>query len=174
MQVIIWAITLFTLCEVPNKKYTKFPWILRTWWACSFLLSLSRTAIDARFIIISHDRVKVHKFVELLGLLTSTSLLSISIRGKTGIVFYVVNGITDPLLNGKAEKGSESKRNCLYEKATFFNLISFSWLNPLFAVGIKKPLDQNEVPNVDIRDSAGFLSHSFDESLKHVQEKSSN
>ncbi|XP_028095107.1 putative ABC transporter C family member 15 isoform X2 [Camellia sinensis] len=169
MQVIIWAITLFTLSEVPNKKYTKFPWILRTWWACSFLLSLGRTAIDARFIIISHDRVKVHNFVELLGLLTSTSLLSISIRGKTGIVFYVVNGITDPLLNGKAEKGSESKRNCLYEKATFFNLISFSWLNPLFAVGIKKPLDQNEVPNVDIRDSAGFLSHSFDESLKHVQ-----
>ncbi|KAL7258474.1 hypothetical protein ACSBR1_004578 [Camellia fascicularis] len=171
MQVIIWAITLFTLCEVPNKKYTKFPWILRTWWACSFLLSLGRTAIDAHFIIISHDRIKVHNFVELLGLLTSTSLLSISIRGKTGIVFNVVNGITDPLLNGKAEKGSESKRNCLYEKATLFKLISFSWLNPLFAVGIKKPLDQNEVPNVDIRDSAEFLSHSFDESLKHVQER---
>ncbi|KAI8023221.1 ABC transporter C family member 9 [Camellia lanceoleosa] len=159
MQVIIWAITLFTLCEVPNKKYT------------NFLLSLGRTAIGAHFITINHDGVKVDNFVELLGLLTSTSLLSISIRGKTGIVFNVVNGITDPLLNGKAEKGSESKRNCLYEKATLFKLISFSWLNPLFAVGIKKPLDQNEVPNVDIRDSARFLSHSFDESLKHVQER---
>ncbi|CAL5382544.1 unnamed protein product [Camellia sinensis] len=171
MQVIIWAITLFALYQIANKKYIKFPWILRAWWACSFLLSLVHTALDAHFIITNHEHLRVQNFAELLGLLASTILLGISIPGKTGVVFNIPNGITDPLLNGKDEKNSESTRNCLYGKATLFQLVTFSWLNPLFAVGVKKPLNQDEVPDVYIRDSARFLSHAFDENLKHVKER---
>ncbi|GMP42463.1 hypothetical protein CsSME_00012207 [Camellia sinensis var. sinensis] len=171
MQVIILAITLFALYKIPNRKYIKFPWILRTWWACSFLLSLVRTALDAHFMIINHDHLRVRNFADFLGLLASTCLLGISIRGKTGIVFDIPNGFTDPLLNGKDEKHSESKRNCLYGKATLFQLVTFSWLNPLFAIGIKKTLNQDDIPDVDTKDSAHFLSPSFDEILKHVKER---
>ncbi|THG01508.1 hypothetical protein TEA_022299 [Camellia sinensis var. sinensis] len=170
-QVIILAITLFALYKIPNRKYIKFPWILRTWWACCFLLSLVRTALDAHFMIINHDHLRVRNFADFLGLLASTCLLGISIRGKTGIVFDIPNGFTDPLLNGKDEKHSESKRNCLYGKATLFQLVTFSWLNPLFAIGIKKTLNQDDIPDVDTKDSAHFLSPSFDEILKHVKER---
>ncbi|XP_059651709.1 putative ABC transporter C family member 15 [Cornus florida] len=171
MQVISWAITLIAIYKIPNRKCMKFPWILRTWWFCSFFLSLIRTALDIHLIIVNHDHLKVQDYAGFLCLLASTCLLVISVRGKTGMVFKVPNGITDPLLNGKTEKRSEGKRECLYGKATLFQLITFSWLNPLFAVGFKNPLNQDEVPDVDIRDSAGFLSNSFDESLKHVKER---
>ncbi|PSS10083.1 ABC transporter C family member 9 like [Actinidia chinensis var. chinensis] len=171
MQVIMWAITLVALYMVSNKKYLKFPWILRAWWACSFLLFLGSTIVDVHFMITNHTNVKVHDFADLIGLLMSACLFGISIRGKTGIVFNIPNGTADPLLNGKAEKHVESKRTSPYGKATLFQLITFSWLNPLFAVGINKTLDQDEVPDVDIGDSARFLSRCFGESLKHVEER---
>uniref|UniRef100_A0A7N2LEH7 ABC-type xenobiotic transporter n=1 Tax=Quercus lobata TaxID=97700 RepID=A0A7N2LEH7_QUELO len=66
---------------------------------------------------------------------------------------------------------SEGRQASSLIKATLVQLITFSWLNPLFAVGFKKPLEQEEIPDVDIKDSARFLSHSFDESLKQVREK---
>lgn len=170
-QVISWTITLIALYKIAKDKSIKFPWILRTWWLCSFLLSLPRAILDAHFIIKNHDHPRVNDYVDFLSLLASACLLGISIRGKMGTILNNPNGITDPLLNGKSEKRSEGKRDCPYGKATLFQLITFSWLNPLFAVGIKKPLDQDEVPNVDIKDSAEFLSRSFDESLKHVKER---
>ncbi|XP_052194734.1 putative ABC transporter C family member 15 [Diospyros lotus] len=171
IQVIIWATTLLALYKIHRRNFIEYPWPLRTWWVCSFLLSLGRAALDAYFIIANHGHLRLHNFASFISLLASTFLFGISIRGKTGIVLHIPNGITDPLLDGKSEKHSETKRTCLYGNATLFELFSFSWLNPLFAAGFKKPLEQDEVPDVDIRDSAQFLSYSFDESLKHVKDR---
>uniref|UniRef100_A0A7N2LD54 ABC-type xenobiotic transporter n=1 Tax=Quercus lobata TaxID=97700 RepID=A0A7N2LD54_QUELO len=171
MQVLSWAITLVTVYIIPNKKNIKFPWLLRAWWLCSFLLSIICTALDTHFRVINHGKLGVRDYADFLGLLASTCLLVISIRGKTGIIFSVPNGIAEPLLNGKTDEHSEYKRISLYSKATLVQLVTFSWLNPLFAVGFKKPLEQEEIPDVDIKDSARFLSHSFNESLKQVKER---
>ncbi|KAL6981424.1 hypothetical protein U1Q18_023053 [Sarracenia purpurea var. burkii] len=168
MQVLTLAITLLPLYKIPHKKHTKFPWILRTWWVCSFLLSLGSTTLDAHFMIENHDHLKLENFADGIGFLASTCLLGISIRGKTDITFDME---VVPLLNIKAEKHSERKMTCLYGKATLFQLISFSWLNPLFTVGIRKPLHEDEVPDLDTRDSARFITHTFDEILKHVKER---
>ncbi|KAK1385958.1 ABC-type xenobiotic transporter [Heracleum sosnowskyi] len=92
-------------------------------------------------------------------------------RGKTGIVVKLPNGITEPLLNGESAENSEEKRDCIYGKATFFQLVTFSWLNQLLAVGNKKPLNQDEVPGVHIKDSAEFLSGSFNEILENIKER---
>lgn len=171
MQVLSWAITLVTVYIIPNKKNIKFPWLLRAWWLCSFPLSIICTALDTHFRVINHGKLGVRDYADFLGLLASTCLLVISIRGKTGIIFSVPNGIAEPLLNGKTDEHSEYKRICLYGKATLVQLVTFSWLNPLFVVGFKKPLEQEEIPDVDIKDSARFLSHSFNESLKQVKER---
>ncbi|KAK6779951.1 hypothetical protein RDI58_022135 [Solanum bulbocastanum] len=50
-------------------------------------------------------------------------------------------------------------------------MITFSWLNLLFEVGVKMPIDRDEVPDLEFRDSANFLSNSFDKSLKYVKER---
>ena len=134
-------------------------------------MSIICTALDTHFRVINHGKLGVRDYADFLGLLASTCLLVISIRGKTGIIFSVPNGIAEPLLNGKTDEHSEYKRISLYGKSTLVQLVTFSWLNPLFAVGCKKPLEQEEIPDVDIKDSARFLSHSFNESLKQVKER---
>ncbi|MCD9638834.1 hypothetical protein HAX54_022994 [Datura stramonium] len=105
-------------------------------------LSLARVTLDAHFVITNNEHLGIADYVDILGLIASVCLLGIPIRGKTGIPY------------GK--------------KPTFLQQITFSWLNPLFEVGVKKPIDQDEVPDVDLRDSAKFLSDSFDESLKII------
>ncbi|TXG62442.1 hypothetical protein EZV62_009436 [Acer yangbiense] len=170
-QVVLWASTLLTIYKIPNNKYAKFPWILRAWWSCSFSLYIICTALDAYSRFTNHSQFKVGDYADFVCLLPSTLLFGISIRGKTGLVYALTNDTTEPLINGKTDTPLEYKRESLYGKATLFQLVTFSWLNPLFAVGIKKPLDQNEIPDVDIKDSAAFLSHDFDERLKQVKQK---
>lgn len=170
MQVISWTITLIVLHKIRNRAYVKFPQILRFWWTCSFLLSLARTMIDAHCIITHHDQFGVQEYDDMINLLASICLLILSIRGKTGAAFRTTDDISEPLLDEKAEKFSEVKRENPYGNATLIQLVTFSWLNPLFEFGFKKPLDQDEVPDVDIKDSAAFLSQEFDQCLKRVKE----
>ncbi|KAK6143024.1 hypothetical protein DH2020_023372 [Rehmannia glutinosa] len=155
MQIVSWLITLIALYKIRNRKRIKFPFILRFWWTSSFLLSLARATIDAHFIITNYVQLRWQESVDVIILLSSFCLLVLSIRGKTGVIFSNSDEITEPLLNGKNEKLSEVKRDSPYGKATLIQLVTFSWLNPLFEFGFKKPLDQDEVPDVDIRDSAG-------------------
>ncbi|KAK4416113.1 ABC transporter C family member 9 [Sesamum alatum] len=170
MQVISWAITLIVLNKIQNGKYIKFPWILRFWWTSSFLLSLARAMIDAHCVVTNNGHLELQEYADIISFLASVCLLVVSIRGKTGMDFSISDDITDPLLNGKNEKHAEGKRDSPYGRATLIQLVTFSWLNPLFEFGFKKPLDQDEVPDVDIKDSASFLSHEFDQCLKYVKE----
>ncbi|XP_009768405.1 putative ABC transporter C family member 15 isoform X1 [Nicotiana sylvestris] len=169
LQSTSWAVSFFVLYRTRSRKYIKFPWVLRIWWISSFFLSIARATLDAHFVITSDEHLGLADYVDIIGLIASACLLGISIRGKTGIILDISDSTTEPLLNGKNEKDPEDKRDSPYGKASLLQLITFSWLNPLFEVGNKKPLDQDEVPDVDFRDSAKFLSGSFDESLKYVK-----
>lgn len=171
MQIVSWTITLIVLHRIRNRKRLKFPWILRFWWTSSFLLSLARTMIDVHCIITQHDQLGVQEYDDMINLVASICLLILSIRGKTGAAVSTTDDISEPLLHGKTEKISEAKRDNPYGNATLIQLVTFSWLNPLFEFGFKKPLDQDEVPDVDIKDSAAFLSQDFDQCLKRVKER---
>ncbi|CAA0842483.1 ABC transporter C family member 9 [Striga hermonthica] len=171
MQVVSWSIAIVVLYSIRNRRSIKFPCILRFWWSFTFLLSLARALLDAHWIMSKHVHPRLQEYSDIITLLFSTCLLGLSIGGKTGLTFTIQNEITQPLLIGKTEKSSEVKRdNGPYGKATLVQLVTFSWLNPLFEFGFRKPLDQDEVPDVDIKDSAAFLSQKFDECLKYVKE----
>ncbi|KAK9911287.1 hypothetical protein M0R45_035208 [Rubus argutus] len=166
MQVVSWAISSVAVYRIVNIMSMKFPWLLRAWWLCSFILSIVSVAVDTHFRITYFGQLRLQDYADFLSLIPSTCLFAISIQGKTGLIFTIPNGITEPLLNGKGDQHSEGRQHSPYGNATLLQLITFSWLNPLFAVGVKKPIDQEEIPDVDIKDSAEYLSHSFDESLQ--------
>ena len=170
LQVLSWGISLIAICKI-SKSSTYFPWILRVWWLCSFILCSISTAFHTHFSVSHKGEIGAREYADVLGLLTSTCLLVIAIRGKNDIMLIATNDISDPLLGEKREKNSEGLKESPYGKATLLQLINFSWLNPLFAVGYKKPLEQSDIPNVDIKDSAEFLTCSFDESLRQVKER---
>lgn len=171
MHIVLWVVALLALYKVPKKKQMKFPVMLRAWWFCNFLLAVVSTALDTRYRMTAHESFNVRDLASFVGLLGSTLLFSISIYGKAGMPLLESNGITEPLLGEKFDKHSEVKRESYYGKATLVQLVTFSWLNPLFAVGIKKPLEQDEVPDVDTKDSAAFNSHSFEECIKCIKER---
>ncbi|PRQ56696.1 putative xenobiotic-transporting ATPase [Rosa chinensis] len=171
MQVVSWAISSITVYQIVNIKSIKFPWLLRAWWFCSFILSIISVAADTHFRITYHGQLRLRDYADFIIVLASACLFAISIQGKTGLTLTIPNGISEPLLNGKGDKQSEGRRESPYGKATLLQLVTFSWLNPLFAVGVKKPIDQEEIPDVDIKDSAEYLSHSFDERLQNVKER---
>lgn len=172
LQVISWIITIIVLCRILTKNYLIFPGILRFWWFCSFLIIVCQIAIDSHFIMADHGQLSIQDYADFLGLFASVSLLVISIRGEMRIMHDDArNNLTKPLLNGVSEKNSNGKAESLYSKATLLDLVTFSWLNPLFVTGKKKPLEQDEIPDVDVKDSAAFLSRCFDENLKRVKEE---
>ncbi|CAI9103408.1 OLC1v1001877C1 [Oldenlandia corymbosa var. corymbosa] len=171
MHIVCWILSLVLLYKSLRDKEVKLPWVLRFWWISSFLLSFASAVFDGKNIVNNHESLKLRDIADVLNLVASTCLLVFSIRGKTGLVFDMPNGITAPLLNGKTQKNVDDKLECPYGRATLLQLVTFSWLNPLFEVGYKKPLDQEEVPDVDFRDSAHTLSPSFDECLDRVRRR---
>ncbi|KAK1262158.1 ABC transporter C family member 9 [Acorus gramineus] len=128
--------------------------------------SIVFTALDITSIITNGGLWRMDDCMDLLNVLACMYLFVVSIRGRTGISVSW-NGLTDPLLH----ETTEDKWDSPYGRATFIQLVTFSWLNPLFAAGIKKPLEQDEIPDVDVKDSAKFSSHSFDDSLNNAKER---
>ncbi|XP_045788022.1 putative ABC transporter C family member 15 [Trifolium pratense] len=173
IQVLSCGIILIAICKMSKKPNAHFPWILRAWWFFSFLLSIFSTTLHVQFSVENKGIIGIREYADFLGLVSSTCLLVISTRGKTGIVIIAKNdSISEPLLEEKNEKHSSEflRESSPYGKATLLQLITFSWLNPLFAVGYKKPIQLDDIPDVDIKDSAEYLNFSFDDSIRQVKE----
>uniref|UniRef100_A0A804MB82 ABC transporter C family member 9 n=1 Tax=Zea mays TaxID=4577 RepID=A0A804MB82_MAIZE len=103
-------------------------------------------------------------------LVVCTYLFAISVRGKTGIRF-TDSSVTEALLNPSVGQQAEVKRPCPYGRANILELVTFSWMNPVFSIGYKKPLEKNEVPDVDGKDAAEFLSDSFKKIIGDVEHR---
>jgi ATP-binding cassette subfamily C (CFTR/MRP) protein 1 len=124
--------------------------------------------IDLRSILTVNKDIGFEEGIDLFMLVVCTYLFAISARGKTGITFTDSN-ITEPLLSSSVGQQGEAKRPCPYGRASTLGLVTFSWMNPVFATGYKKPLEKNDVPDVDGKDSSEFLSDSFKEIIDDVE-----
>ncbi|KAI3687093.1 hypothetical protein L1987_80784 [Smallanthus sonchifolius] len=133
-------------------------------------LKISRFTLDVHFLFSYHYHPRLPEYIDFIEILASASLLFLALRGKTGIALADPDPVTEPFLdrnpNQDPKQHLDTKRECPYGKASVFQLVTFSWLNPLFVAGNKKPLDQDEVPNIDTVDSGHFTSEFFDECLK--------
>ncbi|KAK9742712.1 hypothetical protein RND81_03G192700 [Saponaria officinalis] len=174
VQVVSWIMSIIALYKsLCQRRLVNFPGVLRFWWTCSFLISASHIANDYHFVMANRGRFRVQDCSDFVGFLASVSLLVVSVQGKTRIEHGRVGDmLSEPLLNGKNEESSSKKKPSLYSKASFLDLVTFSWLNPLFVIGKKKALEQDEIPEVDVGESAEFLSGCFDETLREVKEES--
>ncbi|KAG9452230.1 hypothetical protein H6P81_005134 [Aristolochia fimbriata] len=169
IQVISWLVSSLMVSHFPKQRTLKVPWVLRVWWILSFFQLLTETGIDIYSSMTYHSIPSIRDCAVFLNLGLCTYLSGISLIGSTGISLST-NDITDPLLYGSSEKHIAGKKQSPYAKANILQLITFSWLNPLFAVGINKPLEQEDVPDLHCRDSAEFLSHSFSDKLNFMRD----
>ncbi|KAJ6840809.1 putative ABC transporter C family member 15 isoform X1 [Iris pallida] len=169
-QVVLWTVILVTAIRFKKKGSTDLPGIVRAFWVSGFVQSVLCFASKMHTIVLHRESIGVEACTALLSLLGCTFLSAMSVRGTTGIT-HSESSVTEPLLHASTEKQPERRRQSPYGRASLTELVTFSWLNPLFAAGAKKPLEQAEVPDVDTKDSAELLSRLFDRTLHSVTER---
>ncbi|KAL6854317.1 hypothetical protein ACP4OV_019220 [Aristida adscensionis] len=139
-------------------------------WLILSLASVISMVLGLRSIFSAHLYIGFEEWIDLFMLVACTYLFAISVRGKTGIT-VTESSITEPLLSQSVGQQIEGKRACPYGGASLLELVTFSWMNPVFAIGYKKPLDNNDVPDVDGKDSAEVLSDSFKDIIDDVERR---
>ncbi|XP_020403749.1 putative ABC transporter C family member 15 isoform X2 [Zea mays] len=170
LQVLSWIILSLAVFSFQKAKSTKIPKVIRTWWIFSFLQSVAIVVFDLRSILATHEDIGFEEWIDMCMLVVCTYLFAISVRGKTGIRF-TDSSVTEALLNPSVGQQAEVKRPCPYGRANILELVTFSWMNPVFSIGYKKPLEKNEVPDVDGKDAAEFLSDSFKKIIGDVEHR---
>lgn len=147
------VLSIFLGTQISSLGAKKFPILLRIWWGAYLLVSCYALFVD----YINNQRTQF--------------LVSDIVSTITGLFFCLVgvwrkneieNGlIEEPLLNGSSNQGNgtdeskSSERGLIAprSKASVFSILTFSWMGPLIAVGSKKPLDLEDVPQLGHVDS---------------------
>ncbi|KAJ0045919.1 hypothetical protein Pint_03928 [Pistacia integerrima] len=133
----------------------KFPFLLRVWWGSFMSISCYCLVID---VLLYKNHVS----------LPIQYLVSDVVSFISGLFFCYVGFVKrsegedtllqEPLLNGNSNVGSRIKSKGAdkvtpYSNAGLFSLLTFSWMGSLIAVGNKKTLDLEDVPQLDKDDS---------------------
>ncbi|RCV33345.1 hypothetical protein SETIT_7G076800v2 [Setaria italica] len=172
LQVLSFIILSIAVFNFQETKSTKLPLIVRSWWILNFLQSITMVVFDLRSILSDHEHIGYKKWTNLFNLGVCTYLFAVSARGTTGIrITFTDSSITEPLLTPSVGQQMEAERTCLYGRAGILQLITFSWMNPIIATGYRKTLDQNDVPDLDGKDSTEFLSDSFKKIINDVEHR---
>nr|XP_034602364.1 putative ABC transporter C family member 15 isoform X2 [Setaria viridis] len=172
LQVLSFIILSIAVSNFQETKSTKLPLIVRSWWILNFLQSITMVVFDLRSILSDHEHIGYKKWTNLFNLGVCTYLFAVSARGTTGIrITFTDSSITEPLLTPSVGQQMEAERTCLYGRAGILQFITFSWMNPIIAIGYRKTLDQNDVPDLDGKDSAEFLSDSFKKIINDVEHR---
>ncbi|XP_030442861.1 ABC transporter C family member 3-like [Syzygium oleosum] len=136
---------------------SRFPLLLRVWWGFYLSISCYCLVID---IVLYGKRVPVRTRYSISDIVSVVTGLFCCYVGFFGKIEIDGDLLEEPLLNGDlvASNAGFSKRTgsetvTPYSKAGLLSIISFSWLSPLIAVGNKKTLDLEDVPQLAPRDS---------------------
>ncbi|KMZ58299.1 Multidrug resistance protein ABC transporter family [Zostera marina] len=178
LQILSWSLTFYMLYRLRNKSERKLPWVLRSWWIFNFLDSMIHVGFE---IYRRSSPSTVEQYFDYSNLIPCIYMFWFSIRGTTGvtITFIGSSDSSEPFLpkqyktQSDPDSSSPSASKCLYGEASLLQLITFSWLNPLFSVGYKKPLVLNQIPELHAGESAEFLSRSFGEIMSRTKQEGS-
>ncbi|KAI3830552.1 hypothetical protein MKW98_030715 [Papaver atlanticum] len=177
LRVLAW-ISIFAYLHVQLSSELKFPVLLRVWWGFSSFMSCYFLVID--LVMYQKDQIFPARFW-VLDVISSVMGLFIFCAGVS-VKKNAENTLHEPLLNANRFKGgdingntsrfNESSKNNSGENATpfstasFFSLLTFSWMGSLLGVGNRKTLDIEDVPELDISDSVNGVYPIFRNKLE--------
>ncbi|KAL4579999.1 hypothetical protein LXL04_016171 [Taraxacum kok-saghyz] len=128
----VWLfVSVYLHTHVSNFKESTYPFVLRVWWV-SFS-SISCFSLFLHYVHYKHNRHLAAQFLVFEVLSTFVSL------------FLCYVGFFD---NNEYETITPSTTSSI------FSLLTFSWIDPLIAIGYKKPLDLEDIPQLDDVNSA--------------------
>ncbi|KAF8401999.1 hypothetical protein HHK36_012950 [Tetracentron sinense] len=139
-----WFVLTLLAFHCKFKASEKFPFLLRVWWFVLFIICLCTLYVDGKGLFIEgSNHLNSHVLANFAATPALTFLCFVAIRGFTGIHICRISDLQEPLL-------LEEEAGCLkvtpYSKAGLFSLATLSWLNPLLAIGAKRPLELRDIP----------------------------
>ncbi|KAL0362910.1 UNVERIFIED_CONTAM: ABC transporter C family member 3, partial [Sesamum calycinum] len=153
------ALYLFLQFHFLNSTETRYPLALRLWWVLFFIISCYCLVIDVLY-------YRKHQTLSTLfwasDIVSPVMGLVFSYVGFLGKKMDEDTTLQEHLLNGSAANGRESDNPVNgdetvtpYATAGIFSVFTFSWVGPLISLGYKKTLNMEDVPQLDIPDTAG-------------------
>ncbi|KAL3643087.1 Canalicular multispecific organic anion transporter 2 [Castilleja foliolosa] len=156
------AFYLFLQIHLLNSRGLKYLLVFRFWLGLFLSLSCYCLVIDFLYFKKHHHLSSLFWASDSVSSVMGLTLCFIGFLGKKND--EDISSLQEPFLNGHgASNGGESNSNktCQgdqtvtpYYKAGVFSLFTFSWMSPLVSLGYNKTLDLEDVPQLDISDTA--------------------
>ncbi|KAK1662423.1 hypothetical protein QYE76_050582 [Lolium multiflorum] len=153
--------------EYRRRGEERFPAPLRLWWALFLLLSVLAVAVHAAAGLQYKLPVPALSWArDAVSVLAGAVLLVAGFSAERGAVGGSAS--EEALLNGASETAVENDTvdSSMFTGAGFLSVLTFSWMGTLFAVGHRKTLDLDDVPDLDHGDSVAGLLPSFKANLE--------
>ncbi|KAJ9182559.1 hypothetical protein P3X46_006542 [Hevea brasiliensis] len=149
------ALSVYLHSQFFDSANTKFPFLLRVWWGFYFSFSCYCLVVD---LVLCGKHVSLQ-----VQYLASDAVSVFAGLFLCFVGFLKIKGedtlLDEPLLNGDSSNKSESTKSrggdtvTPYANAGHFSILTFSWMGSLIAVGNKKTLDLEDVPQLYSGDS---------------------
>lgn len=150
------SLSLFLGTRIMDSE-TKYPLVLRLWWGVNFSMSCYCLVIDVLYYKRQHTLSSLFWASDVVSFVMSVYFCYVGFFGEKR---NEGTALHEPLLNGRASSGVESNKPSRgdetvtpYAKAGIFSLFTFSWMGPLIALGHKKTLDLEDVPQLSPLDT---------------------
>ncbi|KAJ1441278.1 P-loop containing nucleoside triphosphate hydrolase [Sesbania bispinosa] len=171
LKTVAWgAVCVYLHRELFSSGERRLPFFLRIW--CVIYLFISCYCLIVDFVLYEKGAALPIQYLvsdvfsSCVGLFICYLTFFVKIEGGVGD-----STLQEPLLNGdsnvsgkKETKGVETVTP--YSSAGIFSILTFSWVGPLIAVGKKKTLDLEDVPQLDTRDSSVGAFPTFRDKLE--------
>ncbi|KAM3744032.1 hypothetical protein ACB098_06G021100 [Castanea mollissima] len=140
LRTLAWgALCVYLRTQLFNSGESKYPFLLKAWWG--FFLSFSCYCLVIDIVLYrEHVSLPVQNLVSDVGSI---------ILG----LFFCYVGFSGKNNEAKSNKAKGSENVTPYLNAGFFSILTFSWMGPLIAIGNKKTLDLEDVPQLGPSDS---------------------
>ncbi|XP_015900152.3 ABC transporter C family member 3 isoform X1 [Ziziphus jujuba] len=158
LRTLAWgAVSVYLHTQLPTAE-SKFPFLLRVWWISYFFICCYCFVIDI-VLYLKQVALPIQSSVsDSVSLLTGLFFIYVGFFGKQDGENTL---LSKPLLNGcysiiEDAEPNKSKGNATvtpFSSAGIFSVLTFSWIGPLIAVGNKKTLDLEDVPQLDTGNS---------------------
>ncbi|XP_042477665.1 ABC transporter C family member 3-like [Macadamia integrifolia] len=167
--------------QFSHSSEQRLPILLRIWWIFYFLMSCSYLVIHIG-LYCKHSSIPFLLWVsDGISVIVGLFFCYLVLFGKGAEEEHV--HLLEPLLKSSSnqsntDNGQESRVGgdniTPYANADFLSIFTFSWLGPLLALGNKKTLDLEDVPQLDNSDSANMVFSIFRTNLEYDNNGSGN
>ncbi|XP_042483140.1 ABC transporter C family member 3-like [Macadamia integrifolia] len=152
-------ISVYLQIQFSHSNERKFPIILRIWWAFYFLMSCSYLIIHLGFYWKHFSLPILLGVSDAVSIIASSSICYVEMLGKgqEDEDFHLLESLLKSSSNrNNSDDRQESSVNS-YANANLLSIVTFAWMGPLVALGYKKTLDLEDIPQLASYDSANVV-----------------